>query len=123
MRFLNPNGFIFMHDCNPRHAELQCIPKVHNLWLGDTWKVAVALRAQDYLDIVIGDFDLGVGVLRRRLNENRIPIDMEDKILHNALEGFTYEEFDRHRDTLLRLRSFTELKQWISNKPLEDNAC
>ncbi len=55
---LNPNGFIVMHDCNPRHKMYQ-LDKAEPAepWTGDAWKVAVALRAQYGLDMIIGTVD------------------------------------------------------------------
>ncbi len=29
---LNPNGFVFMHDCNPRFQEIQVRPRRNVLW-------------------------------------------------------------------------------------------
>ena len=117
LRFLSPDGLILLHDCNPRNVEFQITPQLHKIWLGDVWKAIVALRAQDYIEIVVGDFDLGVGIMRRRLNTHRLPMALETRVLDDALEAFTYDEFDHHRNTLFRLKSFDELKLWLDEIP------
>ena len=45
LNYLNENGVILLHDCNPSIEEHQTFPqsldhnKRHlNIWLGDTWK-------------------------------------------------------------------------------------
>lgn len=116
LRWLTLNGTIILHDCNPRRYEHQVYPQPDNLyaWNGDTWRTVVALRLQDGLEIVVGDFDHGVGVVRRRLNKYRLPVEWEQKLLSSdPLSVLDWTDFDTHRNTFLRLMSLQELKLWM----------
>jgi hypothetical protein len=73
LRVLNPNGSIVLHDQNPRQKARQYhydhpLTTTH-AWNGDVWRAGVALRLQDGLELVVGDFDHGVGVLRRYVSK------------------------------------------------------
>ncbi|CAM9555587.1 unnamed protein product, partial [Choristocarpus tenellus] len=73
-------GTIVLHDCNPRHEISQLYPfppdgnKNAVAWNGDVWKAIVNLRTRPGIEVVVGDFDFGVGVLRRRPNLNPLPL-------------------------------------------------
>ena len=111
---LSPNGIIVMHDCNPQTKKMQSIDdSKYHLWTGDVWRTVVLLRAYEDIDMVVGDFDYGVGVLKRRPNGQMLPVELKDKIVTNRLNAFTYEEFDSLRDVLLRLVTLQELKNWL----------
>ncbi len=116
MRILNPGGIVLMHDCNPQTKSQQIIPPNISgplMWTGDVWRVAVFLRTMSEIEIVIADFDYGVGVIQTRPNENRLSLDFETRVLQNNLNAFNYEEFDENREILLRFKTFDEIKKWL----------
>ena len=129
LQVLNPGGTIVMHDCNPTTKISQLRMSEENRgpivdwwregtghWNGDTWRAILPLRLRDDLDIVIGDFDNGVGVLRKRKNTHRLQSEYEELLKlssHDPLQAFTYEFFDMHRLQLHRLLSFKDLQAWL----------
>ena len=132
LQVLNPGGTIVMHDCNPttkisqlRMGEenggrftVDSWREGTNHWNGDTWRATLPLRLRDDLEIVIGDFDSGVGVIRKRKNTHRLQREYEEMLLlsshsHDPLQAFTYEFFDKHRMQLHRLLSFKDLQAWL----------
>ena len=97
------------------------------LWNGDCWRAAVALRVVNEIEIVVGDFDHGVGVIRVQTNKHRLPQEWEKRLVQaggwatdslDFLEAISYEEFDEHRESLLRLVTFKELRMWLENLPI-----
>ena len=120
LRWLKDDGIIVMHDCNPLRYEYQVTPPLDpsntGLWNGDTWRAAVALRLQDGLEVVIGDFDHGVGVIRRKLNRHRLPVEWEHKLLaKNPIDALSWEDLDQNREVLHRLVTLNELKNWLKS--------
>ena len=115
LKVLSPNGLIFMHDCNPRTLEIQIVPRQNILWTGDVWKVAVALRNENGFEMVVGDFDHGVGLIRKTPNEYKLPNHLQSKLVAagNPLLAFEYNEFNEYRETMIRLKSFFEVQVWL----------
>jgi len=132
LRVLNPGGTIVMHDCNPttkvsqlrmgdnrdeerRGFTVDWWRDGTNHWNGDTWRAILPLRLRDDLEIVIGDFDSGVGVLRQRRNTHRLEREHEEMLVTSSdpLQAFSYEFFDKHRLQLHRLLSFKNLQSWL----------
>lgn len=113
---LTEGGAIVMHDCNPR-VEVRQIPtdRPTTHYNGDVWKVAVLLRLLPDYEIVIIDIDHGVGVVRKRPNRHLLPPEIEQRLLsaENALEAFTYQDLDTHRNIFLRLMSIVEYREWL----------
>ena len=52
LKFLNKNGTIVVHDCNPPHESWQMVPRESEAWTGDVWKAWVKLRATRPEDVV-----------------------------------------------------------------------
>ena len=120
LRWLKADGIIVMHDCNPSRYEYQVTPPLNDsdvgIWNGDTWRAAVALRLQDGLEIVIGDFEHGVGVIRRKLNRHRLPVEWERKLLtKNPIDALGWEDLDQNREVLHRLMTLNEVKKWLDS--------
>ncbi len=47
IRYLNANGSIVLHDCNPIDENRQKVPPIQAAWNGDVWKSVVRLRSSD----------------------------------------------------------------------------
>ena len=80
LKYLNPGGTIVMHDLYPMSEIYQTFPMQTPMWNGDTWKAAVKLRLHHDIEIIVGDFDHGVGIIRKRENKNRLPIEWETRL-------------------------------------------
>ena len=70
LNYLNEGGVIFVHDCMPRSFFEQAIPRSQYVWTGDVWKHIVELRTKEYLDICVGNLDMGLGIILKRKNSN-----------------------------------------------------
>jgi hypothetical protein len=124
LRILTEAGTIVMHDTNARHKRTVANDPTSFGGREDVWKTIPIIRLQDGLEIVTIDINHGVSVIRRRKNENRLPVELEKKILlpenGNALEAITFEDFDKYyRDTILRLVCLQEFKIWIDQEENE----
>ena len=121
LRWLSPNGTIVMHDCNPRKEPNQVVPKLDEIdeWNGDTWKAAVAMRLRSDVEIVVVDVDHGVGVIRKRTNRHQLPKYWQDYLNFGAISMLTYEDLEDNRETLLRLISMKELREWFDEELIE----
>ena len=76
--FLKKDGVIFLHDCLPRSYFEQAIPRSQHLWTGDVWKAIVELRTINEVDTCVGLLDMGLGVIVKRKNSNKLNIDVKN---------------------------------------------
>lgn len=116
LKFLNPNGVIIMHDCNPlspatAYPVIDSINEVleiafrgdlpgwNGCWNGDVWKTLVHLRAEhENLEIFTLDLDWGLGIIYRRESSRLTAIKIED------LKNVDYSFLDNDRVNLLNLK-------------------
>lgn len=104
LKFLNDNGTIVMHDCNPAVEEAQRQYVVISDWNGDVWKSFVKAREFDNVDAVTANFDHGCGVLRVRKNSD--PISVPSELLE-------WDNLVANRQKWLRLMSFEDVMKWV----------
>jgi hypothetical protein len=125
LNVLNENGLIILHDLNPLLEKYQVPeepPYGSLIWNGDCWKVAIAIQLIEELELVVGDFDHGVGVLRKRPNRHPLPKEWSDRILLHMtenpspdtfLESISFSEFVQNREVLYRLMTVAEIRSWL----------
>lgn len=125
MAILNDNGLIILHDLNPLQEKYQITPMSPEptlIWNGDCWKVGIALRLINELEIVVGDFDHGVGILKKRPNRHPLPQNWIDRIFkymsehvssETFLESIPFAEFRENVEVLFRLMTVEEIKSWL----------
>ena len=125
MSILNENGFILLHDLNPLLDKYQTPEEpAYPIWIwnGDCWKAAIAIQLIQELELVVGDFDHGVGILRRRPNQHPLPKEWADRVFaHMAanpspesfLESISFAEFSQNREVLYRMMTVAEVKAWL----------
>jgi hypothetical protein len=108
LRYLDDNGVIVLHDCNPQSAEAACsfeewkARDFEGTWNGDVWKVILYLRSlQNDLNAFVLDCDHGLGIVTKGKNKNILPYSQED------IQNFTYNDFAANR------------KEWLNLKPAE----
>jgi hypothetical protein len=110
INILNNEGIIIVHDCNPLNEDEQKVPYANtNLWYGDVWKAIVYNRQNKNIDISVGDFDFGCGVIKIRENSDIINIC-------NNINELKYEEFDKNRKKWLRILKYEDLLKWIKGE-------
>jgi len=98
LKYLNKNGTIVLHDCNPINYESQIVPRIYDYWSGDVWKSIVKLRSCSNLDVFVIDSDTGLGVITKNGKIKKI----------NKIENLEWEYFDKNRKELLNLISSTD---------------
>jgi len=106
---LLPGGTLVLHDCMPFEERQQLVPRPQppGFWTGDVWKAVFRLRQRADVDIAVGRFDWGVGVLRPRLNLRPLA----------GLPGdpaqWDWALYLAHRDEGLNAMDYPALMQWI----------
>eukprot|EP00611_Tribonema_gayanum_P024675 TRINITY_DN549_c0_g1_i1.p2 TRINITY_DN549_c0_g1~~TRINITY_DN549_c0_g1_i1.p2 ORF type:complete len:359 (+),score=35.02 TRINITY_DN549_c0_g1_i1:2407-3483(+) len=78
LKWLKQGGTIVLHDCAPRNRSmaqrLGVEERRSHLWNGDVYRAVIELRARLDLEVFVGDFDFGVGIVRRARNICPLPI-------------------------------------------------
>ncbi|KAG5187727.1 hypothetical protein JKP88DRAFT_267798 [Tribonema minus] len=71
---LKAGGTIVLHDCTPRSrakaANIGAAFPGGYIWNGDVYRAVMQLRSRLDLEVFVGDFDYGVGIVRRGRNPN-----------------------------------------------------
>lgn len=124
--FLNPKGFLVLHDCNPKGAA-QAFPIKNSYneviealknggiegwtgeWNGDVWKTIVHLRAfHPELNVRTIDADQGLGIVWFGKNDELL------KVERNELENAGFEFLAKNRSEFLGLISEEDFFEEIS---------
>jgi hypothetical protein len=113
LKFINEDGFILLHDCNPPtewHAREEynyTISPAQGLWNGTTWKAFFKTRFEKDLKTCCIDSDWGVGVISKKRN------------IGSAIEPtnlfYEFKELDKNRKNHLNLVTFEEFKKNVSS--------
>lgn len=99
LEWLNDNGTIVVHDCNPLSESTQRPVHTPGVWLGDVWKAILKLRMErEDISIFTIDADFGCGIIRKG-NQKLFTSDKPTS------ELYTYDFFDAHRKEILNLVS------------------
>jgi len=123
LKFLNMNGAIILHDCNPpneviglpastfQEARLFALEKGllwDGNWCGDVWKTIVYLRSQRKdLNAFVLDTDYGVGVVTRGKPEKMLDFSVED------IEQMTYLDLAEDKEKMLNLKHVKYIDEYI----------
>ena len=120
LKYLNKNGIILMHDCNPPTADAETRAwtydefreKTNNrgyLWCGDVWKTLAYYKASRRdLEVTCFDTDFGVGaVYYKDTPANSI---QSDNIINMG-----FEELKANNGEIINLRSADSFKQFLSD--------
>jgi len=106
LKHLTLGGTIVIHDCNPPTEDIGAYPYAGSYnWTGDVWKAIVEWRVKEEVDICVGNYDWGCGVLRVRPNSN--PLRLKVPVL------LDWQFFEKNRDELLNLKTVEEVEQWL----------
>tara|TARA_B100000780_G_scaffold278359_1_gene251613 strand:+ start:2551 stop:3231 length:681 start_codon:yes stop_codon:yes gene_type:complete len=92
LNILKPGGFILVHDCLPRRISHQAIPRYRGSWNGDVWKLIVELRTLKEIDVFVSKIDYGVGVIRKKLNTNRLDLNLHN---YKNLKFLDYVKYNK----------------------------
>ena len=75
---LNDNGVILVHDCLPQSNRDQMVPRSHEHWNGDVWKIIVELRTLTNVDTYTLVADEGIGIVFNRKNRNILNVPFKN---------------------------------------------
>lgn len=104
LKYLNDNGIIVVHDCNPITEITQRRDRVTDAWHGDVWKAIVQLRTENSnIEIYTVDTDEGCGIIKKG-NQELLTID-------NTLNMYDYSFLEKNRQKALNLISIYEFKK------------
>lgn len=102
---LLPGGCIVMHDCLPPDANHEA-PYL----CGTAWRAFAKLRERVDLDCVVGDYDYGVGIVRRGPNLAQLTSPLP------AMDAMTYQQFVENRARWMRPVNFGAVKALAVSK-------
>lgn len=100
---LSLGGAIVMHDCLPPEASYERTDRC-----GTVWRSFAYYRQRRDLDAIVGDFDFGVGIIRRGVNPSPI-------VLGCSLEQLTFAALRANRDAWMRPRTPAGVRAFISS--------
>jgi hypothetical protein len=105
--YLNPNGTIVVHDCNPLKEIRQRVPRAIGGWYGTVWKAWVRFRQQlpPKFEMFVVDIDTGIGIMRD--NNNGMNLDVISE------EDLTFDNLKRNRVKWLNLKPVDYLRDML----------
>jgi len=120
LRYLNENGIIILHDCNPL-SEIAALPaesirEIQKMnpqgftgtWNGDVWKTVVYLRAtRRDLHVFVLDCDFGLGVITKGAPESVLEYSAEE------LQNLSYNDLSKDRQLILNLKDVNYLEGFL----------
>lgn len=109
LAWLNDNGTIVVHDCNPTKEITQRRERASNSWHGDVWKAILKLRSENsHVEIYTIDADEGCAVITKGTQ-----VLLQPK--KNSKDRYTYKFFNKHRREILNLIGVKEFLQKMEN--------
>ena len=70
-------------------------------WNGDVWKAITEFRTFDEIDVCVGSFDNGIGLITNKKNKNKLTINNQRKKIN--YKKLTYEDYFYNFNTFLNL--------------------
>lgn len=113
---LKPTGTIVVHDCNPRTAYHQEVPRpnVRGRWNGDVWKAIAHLRSHHAaIEAWVIDADEGLGIIRPLGGDGAI-----DVVWDRWFQHWSYETLEADRERVLGLVSVEEGLSRLGLEPM-----
>lgn len=89
LKYLNTNGYIFIHDLLPLNWKMELVPRIQGHWNGDVWKVGYELSQIKDLNFKIANIDSGIGYLKKKKDFDYIKIpELKNKRFSDYLKIF-----------------------------------
>jgi len=102
LKFLAPGGVILIHDCLPRNFYAQLPFPTGGDWNGDVWKAFAQIRTLPNADSALCLIDHGVGVVKKRTNQNPLILQTND------FKGLKYKDMVSNYSKWLNTASYDE---------------
>jgi len=120
LRYLNKNGLIVIHDCNPSTesaaaswASLGSPESVNWTWSGDVWKTIAYLRScRDDINVFVLNCDFGLGIISKAKPENMLNLSSDQ------IDEMTFKDLDNNREKILNLKSQEYLFEFMEKRAL-----
>jgi len=104
LNFLNENGIIVVHDCNPVAEITQRRERASDAWHGDVWKAIVQLRMENpNIEINTVNTDEGCGIIKKGKQE-LLKINDDENC-------YDYSFLDKNREKAINLISIETFKE------------
>ncbi len=100
---LSDKGFIVIHDCLPVDEITTLVPRQSKIWHGDVYKFIMRLHTIDGIRFSTFDFDHGCCIVQKHEGMKGIKHDSD----------FTWPEYLKHGNELLRIKKAEELEAYI----------
>ncbi len=120
LKFLNEDGVIIIHDCNPlsapaaytanswEDAESLKLDGWTGEWSGDVWKTIAYLRStQNNMHVFVLDCDYGLGIITKGIPEDMLKFSKEE------IANLSYEDLEKNRSRILNLKSTDYFKKLL----------
>ncbi len=101
LRYMQENGVIVMHDCNPQTAGAAGRFEDWEVgeWNGDVWRTIIHLRSQrPDLTVFVLDIDQGLGIVTRQKPDTMLDFTPAQ------IQALTYDELVQNRENWLNLK-------------------
>jgi Methyltransferase domain len=121
LRYLNKNGVIILHDCNPLSEtaalpaksirEIQELnpPGFNGIWNGDVWKTVAYLRAtRKDLHVFVLDCDFGLGIITKGAAETLLEYSAEE------VKALSYSDLANNRQSIINLKEVGYLEEFLN---------
>ncbi len=107
IRFLNPGGWIGLHDMLPSDWTEQHVPNISmGPWTADGWKVAFELKETEGIEFKILKIDKGVGIIK--LNEDNVNLkDFRNQLIQKKY-SYYYDNL-KH----LPIHDWEDAQEWL----------
>ncbi len=119
LKYLNKNGVIVLHDCNPVSKTGTITPielaqkeiDYSGAWWGNVWKTIINLRStRSDLNIFVVKEDHGLGIIIKDKAEGMLNYSVQD------IDELDYETLDNNRIKMLNLKEFKYLDDILIQK-------
>jgi hypothetical protein len=119
LKYLNDNGVIVLHDCNPISKTGTIVPvelakkesDYTGAWWGDVWKTIINLRStRDDLNIFVLNEDHGLGIVRKGKPESSLGYSVKE------IDVLKYDDLDADRINMLNLKEFESVDSLFLKK-------
>lgn len=108
LKWLNDNGTIVVHDCNPTKEITQRRERASSVWHGDVWKAILKLRMEEpNITIYTINADEGCTIIQKGHQELLTTTIPEKDI-------YTFDFFKNNKQDILHLISVKEFKQKLN---------
>lgn len=105
LKWLNDNGTIVVHDCNPTRRITQKRDRISSVWHGDVWKAILKLRIENpNIQIYTINADEGCAIIQKGHQELLATTIPEKDI-------YMFDFFKKNKQDILHLIGIKEFKQ------------